>query len=276
MACAPPGLFEMGHSGMFDPPHAVILTHDTYISLYETTNAQYRDAIQWAFDNGLVLASPESAVEPENEEELLDMDDPDCQISFSEGMFTVLPGKEDYPVIEVTWHGAVSYCNWLSMMEGLTPLYDPLCWECDSYGTHGYRLPTEAEWEYVARYDDGRTYPWGVWAPTCEIANFYNGGYCVVNPDGTHQEIVGSYPFGVSALGAHDMAGNVWEWMSDWYTKLSVSPQTDPTGPLSALDRVLRGGAFGSDEEYLRAYFRDKGHPAYSYHYIGFRIALTY
>jgi len=276
MVCAPSGSFEMSHITMFDPPHEVTLTHDTYISPHEVTNAQYRDALQWAFDKDYVLASPESSIDSESGEELLDMVDPDCLISFSEGLFSVLPGKEDYPVVEVTWYGAACYCDWLSMMEGLTPLYDHVTWECDVYGTHGYRLPTDAEWEYVVRYDDERTYPWGEVAPTCEYANFYDGDYCITNPDGTHQTVVGSYPLGASALGAFDMAGNVWEWMNDWYNKLSENPQTDPTGPVCGLDHVYRGGSFGSMDQYLLSYFRDKGHPSYSYHYLGFRTALTF
>ena len=276
LVCAERCVFEMGEPGMFDDVHLVTLNHDVYLAPYEVTNEVYREAIQWAFDGGLVTASPESARDELSDVELLDLDAPGSQIAFSGGRFSVEPGKEDHPVVEVSWYGAAAYCNWLSERRGLTPLYERPAWTITVYGTQGYRLPTDAEWEFAARYADGRRYPWGESAPTCTLANFFDEDYCVTAPDGTHSEPVGSHPSGATALGLYDMGGNVWEWVNDFYTKLLEDPQTDPTGPICGVDHVMRGGAYGSTEEYLRCAYRERGHPAYTYSYIGFRPALTF
>ena len=124
--------------------------------------------------------------------------------------------KKDHPTVYIGWFEAEAYCAWA-----------------------GRRLPTEAEWEKAARGTNGRTYPWGE-EIDCNLAN-YNG--CVSD---TNQ--VGSYPDGASLYGALDMAGNVWEWVADWYseTYYASSPTENPTGPDSGTHRVLRGGSWGS------------------------------
>ena len=101
-------------------------------------------------------------------------------------------GKEDHPVVNVSWKDAVAFCRWLSQASGKT-----------------IRLPTEAEWEKAARGDDGRIYPWGDEPPTKELCNFSN------NVGDTTP--VGQYPAGASLCGALDMAGNVWEWTGSLY-----------------------------------------------------------
>ena len=151
---------------------------------------------------------------------------------------------DDYPVVGVSWNDAGSYCQWV---DG--------------------RLPSEAEWEYAARGPEGSTYPWGEEEPSCELAQF---GEC-----GGRTVPVGSYPDGASWIGAMDMAGNVWEWVNDWYDSdyYDVSPAENPPGPASGSSKVLRGGAWSSLADYLGGARRSGVDPFVRDTNVGFRCA---
>lgn len=154
------------------------------------------------------------------------------------------PDQADFPVTHVDWEQANRYAQWA-----------------------GGRLPTEAEWEKAARGTDGRTFPWGNEATNEQPLNFNSTAGVVA---------VGSYPNGASPYGALDMAGNVEEWVADWYAPDAYAQFAgpNPTGPPTGFLRVVRGGSFKSSWGVVRTSVRGRVAPAANFDNVGFRVVV--
>jgi formylglycine-generating enzyme len=161
------------------------------------------------------------------------------------------------PVEKTQWTDAVRYCNRCSELEGLTPCYDLDTWECNS-AANGYRLPTEAEWEYACRAGSTGKYCFGeAEAELPQYAWFKPHSQGKPRPVGKKQP---------NRWGLYDMHGNVWQWCNDWYGEnyYKESPAENPHGPATGKMRVLRGGAWDCTADKCRSAHRHKEFPVYS------------
>jgi formylglycine-generating enzyme required for sulfatase activity len=161
------------------------------------------------------------------------------------------------PVDQVSWYDAAKFCNALSLLSGLSAVYDTVTWTAD-LSKNGYRLPTEAQWEYACRAGSTTEYWWG--ADTNGIGA---RAWSYYNSDATTHPVATRL---ANAWGLYDMTGNVWEWCNDWGGGSSlVGAETDPTGPASGTLRVLRGGSwynYGPWDSTINNYYRSAYHNA--------------
>jgi sulfatase modifying factor 1 len=243
MVSVPAGTFSMGSTAGYSnelPVHSVTLS-SYWISKYEITQAQYAE---------VTGSSP--------------------------SYFT---GDTSRPVEEVTWYDAVEFCNKLSSAEGYSQVYTitgrspatgyPIASAAVSvdWTKNGYRLPTEAEWEYAARGGSrGQGYTYSGSNDVGTVAWYGNNSGCTTHAVG------GKAP---NELGLYDMSGNVWEWCWDWYGSYSSSSQTDPRGLDSGSVRVLRGGSWNDNRYYCRAAVRGYDVPYNRIIYVGFRVVRS-
>ncbi len=250
----PAGAFKMGDNfGDGLPREKPVHTVDVdafYVGKFEVTNAEWK-AFRDSPDYDDASLWPGNRVMPKNQI-------PYWTQANNHGGGT--PGSENYPALGVNWDGATAYCNWISKQTGKK-----------------YRLPTEAEWEKAARGTDQRRFPWGNTIDH-SYANFvgaeaFDTGMVVGTYDGKMHGTLQTHD-GSSPYGAADMAGNVMEWCSDWYSSnyYAVSPVKNPTGPATGAYKVLRGGTFFEEPFDLRTYARSAAWPSLQSHrMIGFR-----
>jgi len=220
------GTFLMGGTEPDDKPAHNVTLSGYYISKYEITQGQYQT----------VMGSNPSRTKSENN-----------------------------PVENITWFEAIEFCNKLSENEGLNKCYtgDGLKKNCD-IKANGYRLPTEAEWEYAARGGHlSKGYKFSGSNDANEVAQF--GG----DKRSTSKPVGGKKP---NEIGIYDMSGNVWEWCNDWFGKYLSGDLVDPTGDYSGTNKVARGGSFDSAAEYCLPGLRKHRAPSKSNDSNGFRI----
>ena len=273
------GTFMMGDTwgdGFSDeyPVHEVNLTYDYYMGKYEVTNGEYVE-----FLNSAGVASDGS----KDGIRYIDIAFNYCNIEYRNGRFMLKEsGKVNYPVIEVTWYGAVAYCNWLSWQKGLPEAYE---WDSgqntyrlsDYPNNTGYRLPTEAEWEYAAR--GGQSYKYAGSDDLDEVGwydgNSQNARYAIFSGRGTQE--AGQKK--ANGYGLYDMSGNVYEWCSDnWYDYpdyTDTNPYYQKPENTGSSDRVIRGGSWYHFAYSCRVAIRHDHTPDFSYVNLGFRLART-
>ena len=239
--------FTMGETG-YVTPHQVTLTKDFRMSKYQVTNTQYA-----AFLNAAGIAGSsgygEGTVSYTNNSGFLQIDQTqkfiytdNWGVKYDNGKWVAQTGYENYPVIMVTWYGAKAYADWI-----------------------GGSLPTEAQWEYACRA--GTTTAWS-------YGDSENGDYMWYssNSDSKTHEVGTKKP---NDYGLYDMHGNVFEWCSDWYGDYDSGAATDPTGPNTGSNRVLRGGSWDYDAQLCRSAYRDDYNPDSADNYVGFRVAVV-
>jgi len=169
----------------------------------------------------------------------------------------------NFPVENVSWYDAVTFCNKLSEMTGLEPCYSLASWKCD-FSKNGFRLPTEAEWEYACRA--GSDLEWGKSAGSDDMESI---GWFSGNSNRT------THPVGLKSpnpAGLYDMQGNVWEWCNDYFGMYNCNSQINPAGLENGVARVLRGGSWFTKAVDLRVASRQRDFPDYKSRTIGFRI----
>ncbi|MCK4514503.1 MAG: SUMF1/EgtB/PvdO family nonheme iron enzyme [Spirochaetaceae bacterium] len=228
------GTFQIGSTNGGDegePLHTVTVT-DFYIGKYEVTQDYYQDVMGTnPSDNGTGIG-------------------------------------ENFPVNRVSWYDAINFCNSLSEMEGLEPAYlvdgNNVIWD---WNKNGYRLPTEAEWEYAARGgNSGMAYDYSGSNTVGTVAWYLDNSVNTAHPVGGKS---------ANELGIYDMSGNVFEWCWDWYGDYTSESQQDPQGASSGSRRVFRGGSWRSYASSSLSTNRGDFNPSGRFNGVGFRLARS-
>ena len=252
----PAGSFQMGGNNIWAAAHEVTITKPFYMGKYEVTQAEYEKYCSYG------SSSPSS--------------------SYGDG--------DNYPAYWVSWYDALVYCNKRSKAEGLTPCYsidgstDPKVWGTvpssedatwDSvicnWNANGYRLPTEAEWEYAARAGDNTVDSY-TYSGTSEVNKLGDYAWYDDNSDNT-THVVGTKK--ANAYGLYDMSGNVDEWCWNWHTIIyntETEGGSDPTGSSAGSCRVIRGGGWSIGSNFCAVSYRSQSGPDFRNDSLGFRV----
>jgi len=260
------------------PRHEVHLTRSYWMKSTEVTNQQYIEMAQWAYNMGHCTVRNDSIFDALDESTMLLFDMAgEGDVSFDNGIFNCI--YPDRPVSLVSWFGAAAYCDWISMEEGLQRAYyhshmywEWSCNEGDPYSAVGYRLPTEAEWEYACRAGSTSAFSNGpIVQAYCGFEPFLSqiGWYCGSETEWP-QPVAQKSP---NAWGLYDMHGNVYEFCNDCYSDdyYENSPSVDPVGPVSGGMIVVRGGSWTSNSKYCRSAHRYWSNRPACYSEFGFR-----
>jgi formylglycine-generating enzyme required for sulfatase activity len=244
----PAGSFSMGEVNYQEPVREVTISR-FYLAKYEVTYKLWYEIHEWAITHGYDFDNPGiTGYDPQG--------DPVMN-----------------PVAKINWYDAVKWCNALSEKEGKIPVYhiDPECREvyrsgrvdlnneCVDWTANGYRLPTEAEWEYADRAGTTSLYPWG---KECQDAYRY-AAFKKSAPVGNYLP---------NRWGLFDMSGNAREWCWDWYSKYPKQKENNPVGPNRGEQRILRGGTC-CFIELLYSGYRNYNRPAFALKDYGLRVA---
>ena len=292
MLFIPGGRFQMGDSqndanvsSLATPVHTVEVS-PFYMDQFEFTNERMREILQWALDNGEIVVET-NVVRTKNAapDILVALGKFNSEVILTNGKFTIRAGRDRFPAQYVSWFGSAALCNFYSTMQGLERCYDLNTWACD-FTKRGFRLPTEAEWEFAARGGyEGLRFPWShTNVITHSLANYRsdtNNWYDVSPTREYHPDYTNLRPrsspvgtFAPNNYGLYDMAGNNWEWVWDWHARFSAGLQINPTGPVSGSNRIFKGGSWFTKAERLTCAMRYPANPYTTFDDIGFRMIL--
>ncbi|MDP2984635.1 MAG: formylglycine-generating enzyme family protein [Candidatus Latescibacter sp.] len=227
MVSIPAGSFSMGKTGIAEPVHTVTLSAFS-MSAYEITQGQFKTVIR-------------------------------SNMPYFKGL-----SNDNLPMEKVSWWEAIKYCNALNAKAGLQPCYNEGTGDCD-FTKSGFRLPTEAEWEYACR--GGTTTNYYTGDTESDLAR---AGWYFSNSSNKSHPVGRKTP---NAWGLYDMHGNAWEWCNDWYEDYtSANNAINPTGALFGSNRIVRGGAWYSGGSVCRSAARAVNPPSGRLGNFGFRV----